>query len=379
MNYHEIANALPMMTDGEIAELAEDIKRNGLIHPIVLFEDQILDGRNRYQACELLGLQPKFTDYTGSNPWRYVWSENGNRRHLPAGQKAALTLRFMKASDEYDRQQQEIRDKANERRSEATKSQPRTEDGKKLASGRLQPCKTPDKENHAHEKLAKASSTSARTAATVLAVEKERPDLFEKVCAGELSIEAAARQKKKDEVSENIEELPDDKYRIIYADPPWKYNDKCDSGGVQSGGAEKHYPTMSIPDLCAMPVADMVTDNAVLFMWTTSPLLQDSFKVIEAWGFKYKASFVWDKVRHNMGHYNSVRHEFLLIGTRGSCTPDNVKLFDSVQSIEKTKKHSEKPEEFRYIIDTLYTYGKKIELFARKQVPNWEAWGGESA
>jgi N6-adenosine-specific RNA methylase IME4 len=80
-----------------------------------------------------------------------------------------------------------------------------------------------------------------------------------------------------------------------------------------------------------------------------------------------------------MGHYNSVRHEVLLICTKGSCTPENVKLFDSVQTIEKTKKHSEKPEEFREIINTLYPSGKKIELFRRGDAPNgWSVWGNES-
>jgi len=87
---------------------------------------------------------------------------------------------------------------------------------------------------------------------------------------------------------------------------------------------------------------------------------------------------VWDKIKHNMGHYNSVRHEFLLICTRGSCTPDVVKLYDSVQAIERTE-HSKKPEEFRAIIDTLYTHGNKIELFARQPADGWEVWGNVPA
>jgi N6-adenosine-specific RNA methylase IME4 len=104
--------------------------------------------------------------------------------------------------------------------------------------------------------------------------------------------------------------------------------------------------------------------------------LKESFQVIDAWGFEYKTSFVWDKVKHNMGHYNSVRHEFLLVCTKGSCTPDVQKLFDSVQTIERTK-HSEKPEEFRKIIDTIYPNGKRIELFSRKKVDGWESFGNE--
>jgi len=86
---------------------------------------------------------------------------------------------------------------------------------------------------------------------------------------------------------------------------------------------------------------------------------------------------VWDKIKHNFGHYNSVRHEFLLVCTRGSCTPDAKKLFDSVLTIERSGKHSEKPQEFREIIETLYTHGKRIELFARAAADGWESYGNE--
>ena len=162
----------------------------------------------------------------------------------------------------------------------------------------------------------------------------------------------------------------DRKYRVIYADPPWSYNDKQNIEML--GGAEKHYLTMPLDEICKLPVP--AEDNAVLFIWVTSPMLEDSFKVINAWGFKYKTSFVWDKVAHNMGHYNSVRHEFLLICTRGSCTPDVAKLFDSVVSIERTE-HSRKPKEFRDMIDTLYPIGNRLEMFAREAPEGWDVWG----
>jgi N6-adenosine-specific RNA methylase IME4 len=133
---------------------------------------------------------------------------------------------------------------------------------------------------------------------------------------------------------------------------------------------------MSISDLCRLPIKDICDKNSVLFLWTTSPLLEDSFKVIKAWGFKYKSSFVWDKVKHNMGHYNSVRHEFLLICTRGSFTPQKRKLHDSVISIPRTK-HSEKPIVFAEIIDEIYHTGHRLEMFARRQRDGWDVFGNE--
>ena len=167
----------------------------------------------------------------------------------------------------------------------------------------------------------------------------------------------------------------DKKYSIIYADPPWSYSDKQNTS--IRGGAIKHYNTMSVNDICNLPIKSIISNNSVLFLWVTSPLLEDSFKVIKQWGFKYKSSFIWDKVLHNMGYYNSVRHEFLLICTKGKCTPQVKKLYNSVQRIQRSKKHSEKPKEFRDIIDFLYPNGERIELFARQSIEGWDCWGNE--
>lgn len=192
-----------------------------------------------------------------------------------------------------------------------------------------------------------------------------------------------AKTNKRKEIKETLEKLSlldivgNKKFRIIYADPPWQYSDGLNIDGYGIGTGD-HYVTMPLDAICQMPVKQIAEKNAILFIWVTSPFLESVFKVINAWGFKYKSSFVWDKVGHVMGHYNSVRHEFLLIATKGSCTPDLKKLFDSVQQIKKTPTHSEKPEEFRQIIDTLYTWGNKIELFGRKNIEDWDIFGNQN-
>jgi N6-adenosine-specific RNA methylase IME4 len=204
------------------------------------------------------------------------------------------------------------------------------------------------------------------------------PDATREAIAQRETTIAQVRRKVKAAAIREAASLPDAKFRVLYADPPWSYNDKADAGSVQAGGTGIHYPSMSIAELCALPIRPICDDHAVLFLWVTSPLLAECWPVIEAWGFAYKASFVWDKVKHNMGHYNSVRHELLLLCTRGSCTPDSAEWFDSVQSVERTT-HSAKPEIFRSIIDTLYPIGKRLELFARSvAAPGWAVWGNEA-
>jgi N6-adenosine-specific RNA methylase IME4 len=186
------------------------------------------------------------------------------------------------------------------------------------------------------------------------------------------------KQQRKEELKDVVIEKTDKKYRIIYADCPWKYNEvqHQTEGNFQSKILGHHYPSMSISELCELPIKDLTEKNAIMFFWVTSPLLEECFSVIKAWGFKYKTSMIWDKVKHNVGNYVSVRHELLLICTKGSCTPDVKKLDDSVYSEERTE-HSKKPKYFRNLIDRIYTEGNRIELFAREENPGWDKWGNE--
>ena len=168
-----------------------------------------------------------------------------------------------------------------------------------------------------------------------------------------------------------------EKYAVIYADPPWQY-----SSGDQHSTEEQetvlgdHYPSMKLAEICALPQANLAASDCVLFLWCTSPTLEEAFDVINAWGFKYKASMIWDKVAHNVGHYVSVRHELLLIATKGQ-PPKVPKLVDSVYVEDRTE-HSRKPRYFRDLIDELYPNGTRLEMFARGKLPeHWQGWGNE--
>jgi N6-adenosine-specific RNA methylase IME4 len=393
---HEAANSFPMMDAKRFAELVVDIEKNGLNEPITLCDGKVLDGRNRAKACAQLGIDP-FCKVTGmpayrryeGDPWSYVWTMNGQRRDLDQDTRAQIGIFIRAKSDSWLKAQEQIREEGNRKRSEAAKVQPRAANGTmerkpeapqtpKARPVVVQSVQPPASTFCAPTRAAKAASlgVNAGAIARAEALERKRPDLAEKVRQGEIKPTEARRQVKRDEVAQNVTSLPTSKYTVIYSDPPWSYNDK--QGGTISesyGAAEKHYPSMSLSELKAMGVPDIAEQNAVLFLWATSPLLPDALELAKAWGFTYKASFIWDKVKHNMGHYNSVRHEILLVCTRGSCTPQVVKLFDSVQSIERTDKHSEKPEEFRKIIDTLYPNGKRIELFSRSDKEGWDHYG----
>ena len=358
-------------------ELVADILAYGQLQPITLCDGKLLDGRNRYRACITLGLEPITCTFDG-DPWAYTWSYNAQRRDLVLEQRYLIWKYCHEHSEAWQSEKQRIADEANRKRREAAKEQPRTEAG--VFQPVVQQSVAPPENRHkAEQAKATASKTNTGAVARGDKLAKDRPDLADQVRKGDIRPSEAHRQMRRDEVAKKAVDLPDGKFRVIYSDPPWKYNDDLayKPSGHLAGAASMHYPTLTLAELKALDVPKLTADDAVLFLWATCPLLEDALDLARAWGFRYKAQFVWDKVKHNMGHYNSVRHELLLICTKGSATPEVSKLFDSVQVIERTA-HSAKPEQFREIIDTLYPSGPRIELFCRGKAPNeWQAWGAE--
>tara|TARA_Y100000310_G_scaffold2404_1_gene3118 strand:- start:792 stop:1892 length:1101 start_codon:yes stop_codon:yes gene_type:complete len=363
-----------MLPEVDLVDLGDSIEVSGLRHPIMLFEGKILDGRNRYLACIDRGTEPKFEEWRGtaSEAITFVWDENSVRRQLTSSQKAACHIKRGQVDERYR--------EAGEVAVLAAKDRQR-EGGKK--AGRSHPAKVTELIPQAKEsglaatQTARAAGTNRKYIEHAQTIQEKAPEKLEEVARGEKTIPQAMREIRKEEVREEVR-LPSSKYRVVYADPPWSYGNSGVIGDSDNyGHVERHYDSMTIPELCAMDVASILEDNAVLFMWVTSPLLSECWPVIKVWGFKYKTSIVWDKDAHNFGHYVSVRHELLLICTNGSCTPDISELLPSVVKIKRSRKHSEKPCEFRQMIEKMYPHGRRIELFARAKAEGWDGFGNE--
>lgn len=149
------------------------------------------------------------------------------------------------------------------------------------------------------------------------------------------------------------------------------------------GAAENHYPTMSIEELCALPVAELAASDSALFLWATFPQLPEALRLIRAWGFAYKTvAFVWLKQNrkspgwfYGLGFWTRANAEVCLLATRGHpkrCAA-NVHQF----IISPVQEHSRKPEEARDKIMALMGDLPRVELFARQSPPGWDVWGNE--
>ncbi len=168
--------------------------------------------------------------------------------------------------------------------------------------------------------------------------------------------------------------FPNKKYQIIYADPPWKYNDKLEvfskfankNKSPRMGACEYYYNIMSINNICNLPIKNISADNCILFLWITMPKLNEVQQVITAWGFKYKTvAFTWIKLNA----------ELVLLATRGK--PKRISKSVSQIVMAKRGRHSIKPPVIRDKILELMGDLPRIELFARYKVKGWDAWGNE--
>lgn len=183
------------------------------------------------------------------------------------------------------------------------------------------------------------------------------------------------RQAKQLDFPDQTPDFPPGKYAVIYADPPWQY----DHQATENRAIENQYPTMTIEEICTLPVNDLVLDDAILFLWTTSPKLAQGMQVITAWGFEYITCAIWDKVNIGQGYYFRQQHELLLVAKCGDIPAPLPEARPSWSIYtEKRTGHSVKPVKFYDVIEQMYPEFPKIELFSRSSRQGWDAWGNQA-
>jgi N6-adenosine-specific RNA methylase IME4 len=171
------------------------------------------------------------------------------------------------------------------------------------------------------------------------------------------------------------------KYNVIYADPPWSFKTYSDKGKDRS--PENHYNVMSLKDICELPVNNIANDNSVLLMWVIDPLLDRAFKVIDAWGFKYKTvGFTWAKTNRKslgfftgLGYWTRGNPEMCLLATKGK--PKRISKSVPQLVVDQRREHSRKPDIMYNHIENLLE-GPYIELFARTERSGWDSWGNQT-
>ena len=173
------------------------------------------------------------------------------------------------------------------------------------------------------------------------------------------------------------------KYKTIYVDPPWNYNSRTWDGGSSKAAVSGHikripYAQMSLADIKALPVASLADDNCELYLWATQKYLPSAYDVLGAWGFKYCQTLTWCKAPMGTGQGGMYcpTTEFLILGRRGRM-PNRVRIDSTWWQVKRQRKHSQKPDFFRQMIEDC-SDSPRLEMFARDKVRGWDVWGNEA-
>lgn len=360
MKLHPLCEMFPPMSYEDMERLIADIKENGLREPIVVLGDEILDGRNRYSACRIAGVEPLFVKYTGPNPLAFVVSKNLARRHLNESQRAMLGARISDLKSENPMPQAQAAQAVNVSDRTIRKAH------KVYRSGDQDIINGVENGTLSVSLASKISDLPKEQRAAVLA--DPRPDT---------AIKRVTREFRERELAEQITDLPDLQFGVIYADPPWKFKTFSQNGMDRS--ADNHYPTLTTDLICNLDVPSIAADNCTLFLWATAPMLIDAIEVMATWGFEYKTHVAWIKDRMGTGYWLRNQHELLLIGTKGSVpAPAPGTQWPSVIDAP-IGVHSAKPHLFYEMIEEYFPNIPRIELNARG-VPRegWASWGLEA-
>jgi N6-adenosine-specific RNA methylase IME4 len=377
LEFHPLSQIFTLIEGAEFDDLVADIRAHGVHEPIWIYDGQIIDGRNRYRASAVAGVDCPMREYLGDNPAAFVVSLNLRRRHLNESQRGMVMARLATLP------------KGTNQHTEISASSPTQDQASKILNVSVDSGQFARKVLHHGEPELIAAVDHGHLAVSIAAKAASLPAadqkaIAEKARAGDANaarthIKQKARAEKERALAIKQMALPDKRYGVIVADPEWRFEPYSRKTGMDRA-ADNHYPTNSTDVIASRDVASISADDCVLFLWATAPMCRDAFMVMEAWGFAYKSQIVWAKDRAGTGYWFRNRHEVLLVGTRGNIpAPAPGTQWDSLIEAPVSK-HSAKPERFLEMVESYFPTLAKIELNRRGPAhPGWDAWGNEIA
>ena len=366
----EFKNLIPPLSNEEYNQLEANILEEGIREPIITWNGFIIDGHNRFSIAQRFDLEYKttskhFTSEESVKEWMIL--NQFGRRNLSNYQRSVLALEL-----------EEVFSK------KAKENQIRT------TENRVRP--TSDKQEiDTKKELAKIASVGHDTIAKVKKIQAKAPqEVKAKLATGEVSINAAYKEIKKEEkkeerielINKQIEEieageLPELKglFDVISVDPPWNYEgENKNKTSFDSVGRRvaNPYPEMSTQEIKEIELPLM--NDSIVFLWTTHKFLPDALDILKEWNLDYKGTLVWNKEKMGMGAWFRMQCEFCLVGIKGKPYWENTKYRDILN--EPRRQHSRKPDLFFTMVEEI-TLGRRLEYFSREKRQGWEVFGND--
>lgn len=371
---------------GDLQALSASIAELGLLHPVVVSDaGHLICGYRRLEAARLLGWDvvpvTVVTDSDQLSRLLAEQAENTCRKDFTPSE--ALAMR--RAVEPIEQKLAEERKREADRRRAAAAerdAQGRIVSAAPPSVGKLPPRGESRQPARTRDRASAGTGYAARTldkVAEVVDAAAEDP-AFEPLVkemdrSGRVSgVHRKLRQARAAaEIAAEPLPTPQGPFRVIVADPPWLYGKRAEDPSHRGANP---YPSMSIADICALPVQDMATEDAVLWLWTTNAHMRESFDVIEAWGFEPRTILTWVKDRWGTGDWLRGQTEHCHLAIRGR--PTVLGSTHSTVLHAPLRDHSRKPEEFYTLVESACP-GSRLELFARTRREGWEAFGNEVA
>jgi N6-adenosine-specific RNA methylase IME4 len=363
----EFQNLIPPLSEDEYTKLEASLKTEGCRDALVIWKEKgiLLDGHNRYKICQkhnikFQTIEMSFADETEAKIW--ILENQLGRRNLVPYQRGeiALELKALYTAQAKKRQQEHGG----------------TAPGKKSLvpiSAQVSP-----NERKTRTKLAKIAKVGHDTMSKIEVIAKKADEKTkEKLRKGETTInkeyKAIVQKERKAEQVEAVKsaKLPEGKYHVIVADPPWAYDNRSEDSTHRG---RNPYPSMSVDDIKKMKVDNLAHDNCILWLWTTNAFMVEAHQIAEHWGFKVKTILTWAKDRMGTGDWLRGQTEHCLMCIKGKPV---VTLTNQTTLLQgKLREHSRKPDEFYKLVESLCP-GKRLELFSREHRQGWDCVGAE--
>ena len=367
----ELMNLIPALSVEEYAQLEANILEEGIREPIITWNGYIIDGHNRFSIAQRFDLEYKTTSkYFSSEESVKEWMilNQFGRRNLSNYQRSVLALELEEVFSK------KAKEKELERKTTFAKSQ----------KSSMQTLNT-------NKELSNISGIGQQTIARVKKIQEKAPEEVKaKLATGEVSINAAYKEIKKEEkkeeriqlINKQIEEieageLPELKglFDVISVDPPWNYEgENKNKTSFDSVGRRvaNPYPEMSTKEIKEIVLPLM--NDSIVFLWTTHKFLPDALEILKEWNLEYKGTLVWNKEKMGMGAWFRMQCEFCLVGIKGKPYWENTKYRDILN--EPRREHSRKPDSFFTMVEEI-TLGRRLEYFSREQRQGWEVFGND--
>ena len=375
-------NIFPEANKEDFDLLVNDICLNGydLDFPIILYQGAILDGWNRWSACQQLGEKPATKEFVGNDMDAISYTMRTNkRRNLTSGQWAAVAVeqeelvRGIAEDTERERREKQSQNAVNRYTKKKILAS-----GNKFPQARTAPAQTA-------AKVAGMFNTNDHYVKTAKRLKATRPDDFESIKNGEKTITQVKKEEKEEKrqqerfekieavklMQETTEKKDDPLPSLVLADPPWQYR-HC---ATNNRKIENHYETAEHDDIVAHKPTTQ--KNCLLLLWATAPKLAEAVDLLQKWGFDYRTCAVWDKEMFGMGYWFRGEHELLLVGVKGKVSPPEQSDRISSMFRERRTKHSKKPEGVYEWIERSFPDHVKFEMYCREPREGWQTWGNE--